>query len=80
MTEPKRGRGRPRTPPETHKRHSVGIRVTAAVKAKIEAAADAAGRSQAQEIEFRLECSYLLAERLDRLEQKIDALTAQGNR
>lgn len=55
MDKPRRGR-----PPKggDAKRHAVGIRTTRELKAQIEEAAEASGRSMAQEIEYRLETSF----------------------
>jgi hypothetical protein len=50
--------GRPPLPVGEGKRHALGIRTTAALKAQIEAAAQLSGRSLAQEIEYRLERSF----------------------
>jgi hypothetical protein len=61
-------RGRPALPSEKAKRHAVGIRTTKQLKGLLQGAADSAGRSLAQEIEFRLEQSLdherILAEQL----------------
>jgi hypothetical protein len=51
-------RGRPPKPPQEGERIGIGFRVTPALKRKIEAAAKESGRSQSQEIEFRLERSF----------------------
>jgi hypothetical protein len=74
---PKR-RGRPALPVERGKRYPLGIRVTAEVKAAVQAAAVASGRSQAQEVEIRLEWSVLLMDRLVRIEAKLDRLLDEG--
>jgi hypothetical protein len=50
--------GRPALPAGEGKRHALGIRTTAGLKAQIEAAAHTSGRSLAQEIEHRLEQSF----------------------
>src|SRR5438045_2177725 len=64
--------GRPALPPGSGKRHALGIRTTEVLKARIESAARASGRSVAQEIEHRLERS---------LDQEADEATygSQGN-
>lgn len=72
----KRRRGRPPLPTQRGKRYPLGIRVTAEVKEVIQAAAIASGRSQAQEVELRLEWSATLQDRLDRIEASIKAIGA----
>jgi hypothetical protein len=53
--------GRPtKTPKRGERRVSLGLRVTANVKRRLDAAADRHGRSQSQEAERRLEQSFLL--------------------
>lgn len=54
MTMVKRGRGRP----TIGKRVSLGLRVTPEMKKKLDAAAEANGRSQSQEAELRLARSF----------------------
>lgn len=49
--------GRPTKSPEGE-RVSLGLRVTADIKRRLDAAAEASGRSQSQEAEFRLERSF----------------------
>jgi hypothetical protein len=44
------------------KRHPLNMRTTAELRAKIEAAAAASGRSLVQEVEYRLERSFLADE------------------
>jgi antitoxin component of RelBE/YafQ-DinJ toxin-antitoxin module len=56
MAEAKR-RGRPPGDADRTKRYALGIRTTKDLKDRIQAVADAAGRSVAQEIELRLERS-----------------------
>ncbi len=51
--------GRPPLPPGQRKLDSLGFRPTPAVRAKIEAAAKANGRSLSREVESRLEESFL---------------------
>jgi hypothetical protein len=60
--ELKRPRGRPALPPGDGKRHPLGIRTTARLARLIEEAARESGRSVAQEIEYRLEKSFLETE------------------
>lgn len=54
----KRKVGRPLKEAEPGKRASLGLRVTAETKARLEIAAAASGRSQSQEAEIRLEASF----------------------
>jgi hypothetical protein len=54
MAEPKRRVGRP----SVGERVPLGLRVTPEMKARLDAAAELAGRSQSQEAEFRLERSF----------------------
>jgi len=53
-----KSRGRPPLPPEEGKRVPLNMRTTQDLRDKIEAAAKAAGRSIAQEVEIRLERSF----------------------
>ncbi len=54
-----KGRGRPtKAPKRGETRVSLGLRVTAEVKRRLDAAAKKTGRSQSQEAEFRLERSF----------------------
>jgi hypothetical protein len=55
-----RRRGRPALPPDEGKRFNLGIKTTKDLKERIEAVADAAGRSVAEEIERRLWLSFEL--------------------
>ena len=57
MAEAKR-RGRPTKAPTGSDRVSLGLRVTANIKKKLDDAAAASGRSQSQEAEIRLERSF----------------------
>lgn len=50
--------GRPTKPAAEGARASLGLRVTSDLKSKLDAAAEASGRSQSQEAEFRLERSF----------------------
>lgn len=50
--------GRPTKQPPPGKRASLGLKVTAETKRRIEAAARASGRTQSQEAEYRLEWSF----------------------
>ena len=62
MDNPQKRRGRPTKPPVEGTRVMLGLRVTANIKRKLEAAAIESGRSLSQEAEFRLEQSF---ERVD---------------
>lgn len=65
--------GRPRKTP-LGKRASLGLRVTAKIKRRLEKAADASGRTQSQEAEARIERTFRDDEILAKLvflEQKI---------
>jgi hypothetical protein len=57
MARPKKRMGRPTKTPKEGVRVSLGLRVTADVKRKLEAAAISKGRSISQEAEMRLEQS-----------------------
>ncbi len=59
MAERKKRVGRPTKPGTAGLRNSLGLRVTADIKRKLEAAALKSGRSQSQEAEFRIEQSFL---------------------
>jgi hypothetical protein len=58
MDKPKKRIGRPTRPPKPGERVTLGLRVTAELKNRIEAAANEKGRSLSQEAEFRLERSF----------------------
>jgi TraY domain len=73
MERRKRG-GRPGREPVEGERVKLGLRVTAELKRRLDAAAEASGRSQSQEAEYRLERSF---ERNDLL---IDALILRYGR
>jgi hypothetical protein len=60
MEKPKRRPGRPTKPPTLGERVMLGLRVTPAMKLKLEAAAIESGRSISQECELRLEQSFSL--------------------
>ena len=57
MRQPKRI-GRPTKAPKAGDRVSLGLRVTAEIKSRLDAAAMISGRSQSQEAELRLEQSF----------------------
>jgi TraY domain len=50
--------GRPTKAPEGNERVMLGLRVTADIKRRLDAAAAASGRSQSQEAELRIERSF----------------------
>ncbi len=59
MEKPKKLRGRPTRPPRPGQRRvTLGLRVSADLKRRLEKDAARAGRSLSQEAEFRLELSY----------------------
>ncbi len=58
MSVGKKRVGRPTKPGTAGQRNSLGLRVTAEIKRKLEAAALKSGRSQSQEAEFRIEQSF----------------------
>lgn len=86
--EKKRARmGRPTKPPSPGERVSLGLRVTADIKRKLDEAAEQSGRSQSQEAELRLERSFELehfeasiAEMINNLKEHIitSLVRAQG--
>ncbi len=57
--------GRPTTPPKEGEKATLGIRASADLKRKLNAAANVNGRSLSQEAEFRLETSFRDADNLD---------------
>ena len=56
--------GRPKKVPTPGERVSLGLRVTAEIKTRLDQAAESAGRSQSQEAELRLERSFETEDRL----------------
>src|SRR5947207_1637672 len=72
--------GRPMKAP-TGKRVSLGLKVTADIKRRIDSAAQASGRTQSQEAERRIELSYQYERALSELEQakKMLAQMTQDN-
>ncbi len=62
MAERKKRIGRPTKPGTAGQRNSLGLRVTAEIKRKIEAGALKSGRSQSQEAEFLIEQALLKEE------------------
>jgi hypothetical protein len=59
----KQRRGRPSLPLEERKRYPLNMRATKELREKMEGAAHVSGRSLAQEVEFRLERSFMDDER-----------------
>ena len=53
-------RGRPRKPLEEAKRHPLNMRTTKQLREALERAAQESGRSLAQEVEFRIEQSFMI--------------------
>lgn len=70
--------GRPRREPEPGERVVMSFRVTPSIKYAIEGAAEENGRSQAQEIEARLERSFRDEEILVRLDAILTAIRGGG--
>ena len=82
--------GRPVKPERELRRHAIGLRTTKTLYDRIHAAAEKAGRTVSQEIEYRLEQSFgpmevpdtapretvLTLQHLATIEQKIDSLGA----
>ena len=62
-------RGRPTKAPPPGEKASLGLKVTAALKARLEAAAEQSGRTQSQEAEARLERSF---DRLDLMPEVLE--------
>jgi hypothetical protein len=67
-----RRRGRPALAAEEGKRYPIGIRTTKALREKLLSTSRASGRSLAQEIEFRLERSFLEEDVVAILEARFD--------
>lgn len=78
--EPKRI-GRPMKPPPRGKRVSLGLKVTAEIKRRLDSAARASGRTQSQEAERRIEMSYTYENAIGALDAAIAKLgeMKQGN-
>ncbi len=64
MASKRKRMGRPSKPPVPGERVSLGLRVTANMKMKLDQAAAESGRSQSQEAELRLEQSFMRGEEL----------------
>lgn len=65
---------RPRRDPKEGERVGLSLRVTPDRKRRLDAAVDHSGRSQSAEVELRLDRSFWLEDRLDRIESKLDEL------
>jgi hypothetical protein len=61
--------GRPMKAPVRGKRVSLGLKVTADIKRRLDTAAQASGRTQSQEAEYRIELSYQYERALGEYEQ-----------
>jgi Arc-like DNA binding domain len=68
---PRRGRGRPSKGSEA-KRASFNTRIREALKQRLEAAAFEAGRSLSEEIEFRLEQSFVMESTVADLKRRLE--------
>ncbi len=70
--------GRPKKVPTPGERVSLGLRVTAEIKMRLDQAAESAGRSQSQEAELRLERSFETEDRLGgpRLVEMIETIAS----
>jgi hypothetical protein len=69
MTKEAKRIGRPTKAPTRGERVSLGLKVTADIKRRIDSAARASGRTQSQEAERRIELSYQYERALGELEQ-----------
>ena len=69
MTKEAKRIGRPAKAPTRGERVSLGLKVTADIKRRIDSAARASGRTQSQEAEHRIELSYHYEAVLGELEQ-----------
>ena len=78
MQAQKRRAGRPTKPPKSGDRVSLGLRVTADVKARLDAVAGANGRSQSQEAELRLEQSFKDEDLVARVQDRIYGRAVAG--
>jgi hypothetical protein len=70
----------PRTFKADAKRFALNVRTTAAMRAQIEAAAAASGRSLAQEVEFRLQQSFDHPTLIDALADRLEARLTEAER
>jgi hypothetical protein len=76
MTEAPKRLGRPLKKPQRGQRVSLGLKVTAEIKRRLDSAARASGRTQSQEAERRIELSY----NYERVLGDLDQATAQLQR
>lgn len=65
--------GRPRKKPDEGKRSKYACRMTDALRARVGAAAEEAGRSLSEEIEYRLEASFHVADMRQAIREEIEA-------
>jgi TraY domain len=64
MENPTKRTGRPIKPAQAGERASLGLKVTADIKGRLDAAAQASGRTQSQEAELRLERSFTMQDQI----------------
>ena len=76
VSSPIRRKGRTARHPESGKRYPLNMRTTKAVRDRLEAAARANGRSLTQEVEFRLEQSFLTADMREFITEAVEEATA----
>jgi hypothetical protein len=72
--------GRPMKAPARGKRVSLGLKVTADIKRRLDAAAQTSGRTQSQEAEYRIELSYQYQRALGDFEQAKNQLAEQAKK
>jgi hypothetical protein len=80
MTKAAKRIGRPMKAPARGKRVSLGLKVTADIKRRLDAAAQASGRTQSQEAEYRIELSYQYQRALGDFEQAKKQLAEQAKK
>jgi hypothetical protein len=68
--------GRPTKAPQPGKKVSLGLKVTAEIKNRLDAAARASGRTQSQEAERRLEGSFEHESRLTHISDSLERILA----
>jgi predicted transcriptional regulator len=68
--------GRPTKAPQPGKKVSLGLKVTADIKNRLDAAARASGRTQSQEAERRLEGSFEHENRLTQISDSLERMMA----
>lgn len=67
----KRGRGRPPLDPDKAKREPISFRTTRELRDKLDNAADNSGRSLAQEVECRLQQSFVQEQRVQEIRETV---------